>query len=266
MALKALIADLTEVDEALRAHYTEKDGAYYLDLDDFGKHPGAATLKATLNRVNKDKDALAAKVAEWQPKIEALPEDFDADEWERLKSGAEPSEQIQTLKDQHARAIEAMKAKAKADQEALAVQLAERDGYIDGTTRDVALSAALDDAGFDPKHKPMLAKFLADRVKVRRDDGGARSAYVETDLGEVSTLDFIKDFAAKDGKDYLAKATGPGAPGSAAMRNGEANPFASQHWNKTRQAQLPAEKREAFAVAAGFKNYATAIRASGAVK
>lgn len=220
MALKALIADLGEVDEALRAHYTEKDGAFYLDLEDFGKHPGAVTLKATLNKVNKDKEALAAKVAEWQPKVDGLPEDFDPDEWTRLKTGAKPDEQIQTLKDQHTRAVEALKAKHKTDLDAALAQVNERDGYIDGQTRNVALSAALDEAGFDPIHKPMLAKFLADQVKVRREDGGNRVAFADTDLGEVSPLDFVRAFAAKEGKAYLAKPSGPGANGGSSLRAG----------------------------------------------
>lgn len=210
MALKSVVADLSEVDESLQSHYTEKDGSFYLDLEDFGKHPGAVTLKTTLNKVNREKSDLAAKVAEWEPKITGLPDDFDAAEWVRLKSGAKPDEQIQTLKEQHQRAVDALKTKL----EAVSGQVAERDSYIDGTTRSGALSAALDEAGFDPTHKPMLAKFLADQVKVRREDDGRRVAFVETDLGEVSPLEFVKDFAGKAGKAYLAKATGPGAPGS----------------------------------------------------
>ena len=63
-------------------------------------------------------------------------------------------------------------------------------------------------------HKALLVDHLAPKIKVRREDDGRRVAFADTDLGEVSPLDFVKEFAGKAGKVYLAKASGPGAPGS----------------------------------------------------
>lgn len=215
MAIKSTYASADDIPEALKDLYSEApDGRFVLDIEDIDAHPKVRGV-ITANNENKRKaQERLAKIEEYEAKLATLPEDFDADEWERLKSGATPDEQIQTLRDQHARAIEAIKAKAKADADALTAQIAERDGYIDATTRDAALAAALDEAGFDPIHKPMLAKFLADQIKVKRTDDGKRVAFADTDLGEVSPLDFVKDFAGKAGKAYLAKATGPAASGS----------------------------------------------------
>lgn len=265
MALKAFVTDLSEVDESLHSHYTEKDGGFYLALDDFGKHPGAVTLKATLNRLNTDKDALATKVADLEAKVADLPDDFDPAEWVKRDEKDKPDEALQSLKEQHARAVDALKAKHAKDLADKEAEINERDSYIDGSTRNDHLRKALVEAGFDPAHEEILLSYLGPKVKVRREDSGDRVAYVETDLGEVSPVDFAKDFAAKQGKAYLAKAAGPGAPGSQTIRSGEANPFAATHWNKTEQARLPAEKREAMARAAGFKDYATAVRATGPV-
>lgn len=225
MALKAVVADLSEVDESLHEHYTEKDGSFYLSLDDFGKHPGAVTLKATLNRVNKDKETLAAKVTELEGKVEGLPEDFDADEWARLRAGegGKPDEAIQALKDQHARAVEQLKAKHKTDIDTIAAQVAERDGYIDRTTRNDELRKALRDVGVDmDQHEDVLLDHLGGKVKVQRADDGNRTAIVETDLGDVPVADFVKEWASSKGKAYLGKAPQMDANGGNPKRPGGA--------------------------------------------
>lgn len=262
MALKAIIDNLDDIPEALREHYAEKDGAFYLALDDFGKHPGAVTLKATLNKLNREKADLAAKVAEWEPRIAALPEDFDPADWERLKSGKTGDEALAQIKEQHQRAMEQARNKHAEDLARLAGDLQERDSYIDRTTRQEALRKSLREAGIDPTHEDLIADHLARQVKVAREETGERRAFVETDIGEVGVADFVADWAKSKGKPYLRPVSGPDAMGGGRRFAGEANPFAANHWNKTAQAQLPADKREAMARAAGFKDYAAAVRAS----
>lgn len=262
MALKAIVEDIDSVDEGLREHYAEKDGVWYLALDDFGKHPGAVTLKKTLDRLNRDKAELAAKVAEWEPKVSALPEDFDPAEWERLKSGKTGDEAVAQIKEQHQRALEQARNKHAEELAKLAAEVQERDGYIDRTTRLDALRKSLREAGIDPTHEDLIIDHLAKQVKVAREETGERRAFVETDIGEVGVADFVADWAKTKGKPYLRPVSGPDAMGGGRRFAGEANPFAANHWNKTAQAQLPADKREAMARAAGFKDYATAVRAS----
>lgn len=222
MALKAFVDSLDGIDESLHEHYTEKDGGFYLALDDFGKHPGAVTLKTTLNKVNKDKETLAAKVTELEGKVEGLPEDFDPDEWTRLKAGegGKPDEAIQALKDQHARAVETLKAKhAKdlADKDSL---LGERDNYIDRTLIDGGLKDALLDVGVNPDLLDGALASLRGNVKVQKADDGNRSAIVETDLGDVPVTDFVKEWAGSKGKAYLGKAPPMDANGNNGHRGG----------------------------------------------
>lgn len=217
MALKAFVESLDGIDESLHEHYVEKDGGYYLNLEDFGKHPGAVTLKTTLNRVNKDKEALASKVAELESKVEGLPEDFDPDEWTRLKAGegGKPDEAIQALKDQHARALEAAKAKYSKELEAALEQVAERDSYIDSSIRNDELRRALREVGVDmDQHEEVLLDHLGKQVKVQRTDDGKRVALVDTDLGEVPVSDFIKEWAGTKGKAYLGRPSGPDPHGN----------------------------------------------------
>lgn len=222
MALKAFVESLDGIDESLHEHYTEKDGGFYLALDDFGKHPGAVTLKTTLNKVNKDKETLAAKVTELEGKVENLPDDFDADEWTRLKAGegGKPDEAVQALKDQHARAVEALKAKHAKDLAEKDALIGERDGYIDRTLIDGGLKDALLDVGVNPDLLDGALASLRGNVKVQKADDGGRAALVETDLGDVPVTDFVKEWAGGKGKAYLGKATSPGGEGNNGNRGG----------------------------------------------
>lgn len=225
MALKAFVESLDSVDEALHEHYTERDGGFHLSLEDFGKHYGAVSLKSTLNKVNKDKEVLAAKVTELEGKVEALPEDFDVDEWARLKAGVSDDkdpdakkrfdEQLQSqrqiLEQKLANTIKAKDAEI-ASRDAV---IAERDGYIDRSLAETGLKDALLDVGVNPELIDGALASLRPSVKVQHDETtGDRKAIVETDLGEVDVPSFVKDWAATKGKAYLGKPSGPGGEGN----------------------------------------------------
>jgi hypothetical protein len=220
VALKAVVTSLDGIDAALHEHYTEKDGSFHLAIDDFGKHPGAVTLKTTLNKVNKDKDTLAAKVTELEDRVKELPEDFDPAEWARLKSGAKPDEAIEALKAQHAKAVDTLKTKHAADLADKDKLIGERDGYIDRTLVDGGLKDALLDVGVKPELLDGALAVLRGSVKVHRAENGDRKAVVETDMGEVGVAEFVKDWSGTKGKAYLGTASGPEAKGNNNARAG----------------------------------------------
>lgn len=216
MALKTIYTSADEIPSEVASLYVENDGRFVLDIEDVDNHPKVRNL-VTANKSNAQKAQERFQELEaLRQKLSVLPEDFDPEEYQALKAGkgAKPDEQLQLLKEQHARALAAAQAQSKQAYDTLAQQLAERDNYIDNQTRRDALNAALDEAGFDPMHKPMLTKFLADNIKVRREEDGRRVAFSETDLGDVSPLELVKSFASREGKAYLAKPSGPGAQGN----------------------------------------------------
>lgn len=221
MALKAFTDTLDGIDASLHEHYVEKDGGYYLSLDDFGKHPGAVTLKNTLNKVNKEKETLSAQVVDLEGKVSVLPDDFDADDWARLKASdtGKPDEAIQALKDQHTRAVEALRNKHTLEIEAANTQVAERDAYIDRTLIDGGLKDSLLEVGVMPELLDGALASLRGNVKVQRADDGSRSAIVETDLGDVGIADFVKEWAGSKGKAYLGKPGGPSPEGNNGSRH-----------------------------------------------
>lgn len=224
MGLKALLDSVDDVAEAMREFYKEDaSGKFVLDIEGIDDHPKVRGV-ITANRENvKKRDQYKARAEELEGKVAGLPDDFDADEWTRLKAGegGKPDEAMQALKDQHARAIEGLKAKNKTDLDAVSAQIAERDGYIDRTTRNDELRKALRDVGVDmDQHEDVLLDHLGKRVKVQRSDDGRRTAIVETDLGDLPVADFVKEWSGAKGKAYLGKPSGPDPKGNGNARGG----------------------------------------------
>lgn len=217
MALKTVYTSADEVPEAHREFYAESaDGRFVLEIDDLDSHP---TVRGVINANNENKRKAQERFTQLEAankKLAALPEDFDPEAWSRFKSGAKPAdeEQLNSIRAQHTKAVDQLKAQHQAQIDAIAQQVAERDSYIDGQARRDALNTALDEAGFDPVHKPMLSKFLEGQIKVRHEDGGQRVAFAETELGDLSPLEYVKDFAKKNGAAYLSKASGPSGTGN----------------------------------------------------
>lgn len=224
MALKTVYESEDQIPAEVKGLYAESDGRYVLDLEDIDAHPKVRGV-VTANKENAAKaKARFEELEAVRKKMEALPEDFDPEEWVRLKSSAgKPDEQIAALREQHAKTLRETQTKYQQEREQLLAQLNERDAFIDNQTLRSALDSAIDAAGFDPQHKPMLSKYLADNIKVKRSEDGKRVAYVETDLGDIGVHEYVTSFAAKEGKAYLAKAAGPAATGGGYPRGGAAS-------------------------------------------
>lgn len=66
MALKAVVENLEAVPEALRGEYAEKDGKFYLSVDDLDNHHGVSGLKTALNSERGLNRAAKQQVARWE--------------------------------------------------------------------------------------------------------------------------------------------------------------------------------------------------------
>lgn len=222
MALKAVLDSLDGVDDGLHDHYTEKDGKFVLQLDDFGKHPGAQTLKSTLNRVDKERQEVMGRLTEAETRLSLIPEGFDPEEYLSLKASSDPDkkkaqdEHLQSQRQVYEQKIANLQKKFETDMAKRQEEIAERDSYIDRAVRDAGLKDSLISAGVDNDYLDAAMALLKPSVKVRRAETGDRSAIVETELGEVDVPSFVKDWSQTKGRKFLAKATGPEARGSGA--------------------------------------------------
>lgn len=219
MALKAILPEIDDLPEEIQSLYAEtKIGdktAYVLNVEDLDNHPKVRGV-ITANQENKRKaQERLMRIEELEERLSALPEDFDPDEYERLKAGqGKPDEALQAERDRHIKAVESLKAKHAEELAALKASIDERDSYIDAKERDEALRRAMREVGIATEHEEMLLDHLGKRITVQRLDDGSRKAVVETDLGDLSVNDFVKEWAGTKGKPYLAKTPPSDAPGN----------------------------------------------------
>lgn len=268
--LEPIVDSLDSVDAVLHDYYAEKDGKFVLQTK-IREHPDAAALRNALERTRKEKGDLATEVADLKARLEGLPDDFNVEAYEALKEAAEGGDgkdidaRIQQAKDQAQRRIDQLTTKHQNELRARDEKIAQKDAQLERTIIDRGLSAAMDEANIDPKHKKKLAPYLRSLGKAKvSDEGGEMVALIETDMGEVPLSKFVADWAgSEDGKEYVSKATGLDSKGSDSRRM-EGNPFAKASWNKTEQGGLirsDRAKAERLAKAAGFKDLDAAARA-----
>lgn len=225
MGLKVIYATADDIPETHKDLYSEADdGRFVLDLEDVDSHPKVRGVITANNENKKKAQARQAKLDELEAKLSEIPEDFDAEQWLAFKSGKQDDpkakdEHQQKQRELYEQRIANLTKKHDTDIASLNEQLAERDGYIDKTTRLDVLRKALRDAGVDADFEDVVVDHLSPSIRVNRADDGSRKAFVETDLGEVSVGEFVKSWAGSKGQRFLAKASGPSAPGSERIRS-----------------------------------------------
>lgn len=266
MGLKAILDSLDNVPAEQHDLYTEKDGKFFLDLeDDVKEHPSVAALSNAYRQEQTKRRAKDTEIAGLKARVEGLPEDFDGAAYEALKEQAEGKEPPKT-DDQVVRVREQLERKHANDLAKKDERIAVLEKAIEGKTVDDDLSRAMDEANIDPKHKKKLAPYLKalGNIKMLEEDGRF-TAEVETDMGPVSLAKFVSDWAGSDdGKEYVGKPTGLDARGANDTRKFENNPFSKQAWSKTAQGAVIREDRakaERMARAAGFKSLDAAAAA-----
>ncbi|WIY54144.1 hypothetical protein O9Z70_06380 [Devosia sp. YIM 151766] len=259
MGLKTILDSIEDLPEEHRAFYVEDGDKFVLDLDGIDDHPKVRGL-VTANRENvRKRDQYKAEVEGLKARIDGLPDDFDAEAYEALKQQAEGKEPPKT-DEQVTRVREQLERKHKADLDKKDEEIAALRGTIGKVTIDDGLSKAMDDASIDPKHKAKLIPYLKAIGAIKlEEDGSNFQAVVETDMGPLSLAKFVQDWAASDdGKDYVAKPSGPDAKGNNGRGGtGEKNPWASDSHNLTRQGELvrtDPDKARQFMRAAGLSD------------
>jgi hypothetical protein len=201
MALKPVIQTTEGVDEALASLYTEQDGVFVLDLDHeaLDKHPHVRGL-VTANKANADKaKERQAKIEELQAQVSALPDDFDAEKWAKLKDGKPDEAALVKLRQELEKERDDWKGKFEQMSETARKNALDRD-----------LTDALTEAGVtNPTFAKAARTMLSDGVKIG-DDG---KPFVETDMGPLALGEHVKRWAAGEGKDFVTAPKGGGGKG-----------------------------------------------------
>lgn len=252
MTLKAVLENLDEIDESLKSEYKEKDGKFYLDLDDSIKvHSSILPLSNSLKNVKVERDGLKARVAAAEAKSVGLPDDFTVEryndivaELEALKKDPNRDKDAESklthIREQYEQRLRAAEEKRVADLAAKDAIIEEGVGAIEKLVVGDGLTQALVSAGVGKEFLKASQAMLKPVVKVVKDeDTGERKAVVETDLGAVPVSQFVDNWSKSDeGKVFVTKPSGSGSGGNGNDSKSEVNPWLAATRNITDQGKI----------------------------
>ncbi|WP_339820189.1 hypothetical protein [uncultured Paracoccus sp.] len=238
MALKAIIDSLDSVEEQYRDLYEEKDGKYVLAVEGIEAHPGAASLKNALDRVRTEKRTLSEKLTAVEGRLDGLPDDFDVDEYERLKGAAEGKEppKIDERLDRQKAELEK---KHRTELEKRDARISKLDSTLRKSLVDDGLTKALIDSGVSKEFLSAAKALLKERGAVKLiEENDEFQVLADDGIDDRMPLTkFVANWVGDEGKHFVAKATGGDAKGGEAKRFTE-NPFDPKNPNRTKQQEL----------------------------
>ncbi|MBN8189537.1 hypothetical protein JF540_22895 [Salipiger thiooxidans] len=198
MALKTVVDTLDGLDEAVKSLYAEKDGKFILQIEGVDQHPDVANLKSAYERVKEDRETIRTERDTLKSKVDTFPADFDAEKWAKAKEGKADEAALISLRQTLEAERDEWKGKAEASEAKALKNALDRD-----------LTDALTAAGVTT---PMFAKLARGHIApdVKMTDAGP---VVETDMGPLALVEYVKRWAAGEGKDFVKAPEGGGAPG-----------------------------------------------------
>lgn len=283
MAVKAILTDINEAADALRGFYTQKElggeTVYALEVEGVDDHPAVANLKNAYERVKADRQTLSAELKAAKDKAAGLPEDFDRDEWDRLRADDEARQNDPSGKDERAR-IEAALASTKSMYEARIARMAkdhervlgEKDQTITEQDAEIrtrlvggGLREVLTNIGVKQGLINTAVRSFEHDVEVVIEDG-QRVARMRPELGGGDIGQYFQNWAnSEEAKDFIDPARGGGATGSRSSTGVADNPFSQKSWSKTAQGaalRTDRARAERLAKSAGFRSLEAALAAS----
>jgi|SRR5215831_515897 len=286
MALKAVALSLDEVEEALRGYYTaqkikDKDGkdieAHVLEIDGLDDgvvvpHPVVRNLRNAHERTKKDRSTMSARLAELETRVKDLPEDFQPDEYTRLKAleadfeANKDKNKDQKIELDNMRRMYEERMRKQAEDHAKVVEKLQRDGTakdqtIQNLVRKHDLDAALTNVGIKTEDRDVVTAYHMPRMTVEVGDDGT----IRTFIDGAPTGEFMTAWANSDrGRRYVEPLRGSDARAGGGGAVGGENPWAEKQWNLTKQQDVlranPNRAKQLMS-AAGFETQEQAIAA-----
>ena len=233
MPLKAVVESLDGLDENLHDFYVQDGDKFFLDLDDdtIREHRAVAPLRNAYDRTKSDLQKAKEEREAASAKLRALPEDFDPEMWKRLKEGGDPAKR-------EAQMVE-MRKQFETERDEWKSKYEEASGRVQRVLVERSLEDALAGAGITtPAFIKAARALLVGQVKLDGD-----KPVVETDMGSFPVADYVKRWAAGEGKDFVVPPSGGGARGNDRGSSGNGKTVAA----KDLEAMTAREKADFFA-------------------
>jgi hypothetical protein len=264
MKLKAVVDSLESVDEKFRELYTEFDAGegnmkFRLNVDGLPEHPDAKALKNAHDRTKQRVKDLQAELDEAKEKAEQLPEDFDADLYERavtegVGGGKEPKDAEQIRKEAADAATKRAEEKAAKEIDKLSVRAETAETRLHNMIKRQAIDEALEENNItDPALRKGARALLLPLIEVHEDEGELVALAKDPSVGDtIPVAEHVKAWAQTDeGKAYVSARESAGGGASGGGKGGTGTPGSTDNpWKKgdsfnvTRQAQLRREDPE----------------------
>ena len=215
--LKTVLETLEGVDDAVQPFYAEVDGKFILQIEGVDNHPEVAALSNAYARTKADRETAKEETKTLKAQIA------------ELQKGAPDTAATQAK----LTALEERLAEAEA-------KAGEWQGKYVGITRDQSLTSALQSVGItEPAFIKGATALLSGMVKLG-DDG---SAYVETPMGPKVLSDYVKTWAAGEGKPFVTPPSGGNAKGN---QGGQTAPVKPEAMGPQERAALLKDDPDAF--------------------
>lgn len=195
--MKPVLANLSEVPEALRGEYTERDGKFYLKVDDavILSPAEVAERDRKLNEFRDNNRKLNESVKERDDKLKLF-DGVDPEEYRKLKDGQKPPEGIEAIvaaavakanKPLHAQVEQLTADKKKSDEDAAKAKKDLADKELEGLIRDAAIKFGVEDTAVEDFVARGKRLFSLDNGKpVARREG--EDVYSKRDRSQLLTL------------------------------------------------------------------------------
>jgi len=229
MPLPITVDDQQNLPQGFEDYYKESDsGVFVLDVEGVDNHPDVKGLKNAYQSEKQKRQTLAQQRDQLKKRADLLPEELPDDlDAETLKSlldklnadpdNADPGNNNNGKNTPDpAKIREQIEKKWKAENDKLQENLTSKEKQIRDLVVDNNLTAALSkNKVTHPAYQKAAKRLLQDQIKIQENDNGQIVAVVETDMGETSLDQFVRDWAAgEEGAAFVDGNSGSGAFGS----------------------------------------------------
>lgn len=230
MPIPAVVESEDQLPEGLADYYEQNDdGKFVLSADDIDSHPNVQNLKSSLQKQKQDREKLRKERDNLKEKASLIPDDVDQETiqqaLERIQSGDANAEgqdanakngQSGDGQDHAAKVREQLQKRYEQQIQEKDEALKSKDQMLRNLVIQNELGSALEQNGINtPGMKKAAMKLLSEQIKVQESDNGMPAAYFETDMGELTPAQFVKDWInTEEGQDFIPASKGSGARGS----------------------------------------------------